>query len=59
MYALPLPALQQSFAAALPAAESDDAELVARLQAGSEAAFRTLVEQYQDRIYRTVLALVR
>ena len=36
-----------------------DAELVARLQAGSEAAFRTLVERYQDRIYRTVLALLR
>lgn len=35
-----------------------DAELVARLQLGSEAAFRTLVERYQDRIYRTVLSLV-
>lgn len=40
----------------LPAA---DAELVARLQLGSESAFRTLVERYQDRIYRTVLALLR
>ena len=36
-----------------------DAELVARLQQGSEAAFRTLVERYQDRIYRTVLSLLR
>ena len=36
-----------------------DADLVAQLQLGSEAAFRTLVERYQDRIYRTVLALLR
>ena len=36
-----------------------DANLVAQLQAGSEAAFRTLVERYQDRIYRTVLSLLR
>ena len=36
-----------------------DAELVAQLQRGSEAAFRTLVERYQDRIYRTVLSLLR
>ena len=38
---------------------SADAELVAQLQQGSEAAFRTLVERYQNRIYRTVLALLR
>lgn len=37
---------------------SADAELVAQLQAGSEVAFRTLVERYQDRIYRTVLFLL-
>nr|WP_262905982.1 RNA polymerase sigma factor [Hymenobacter terricola] len=36
-----------------------DANLVAQLQSGSEAAFRTLVERYQDRIYRTVLSLLR
>lgn len=36
-----------------------DADLVAQLQAGSEAAFRTLVARYQDRVYRTVLALLR
>ncbi|WP_400192066.1 RNA polymerase sigma factor [Hymenobacter sp. B81] len=35
-----------------------DADLVAQLQQGSEAAFRTLVERYQNRIYRTVLALL-
>ncbi|TGD79949.1 sigma-70 family RNA polymerase sigma factor [Hymenobacter wooponensis] len=33
--------------------------MVAHLQQGSEAAFRTLVERYQDRIYRTVLSLLR
>jgi RNA polymerase sigma factor (sigma-70 family) len=36
-----------------------DSDLVAQLQLGSEAAFRTLVERYQDRIYRTALALLR
>ena len=36
-----------------------DANLVAQLQGGSEAAFRTLVERYQARIYRTVLSLLR
>ena len=36
-----------------------DADLVAQLQAGSEAAFRTLVARYQDRVYRTVLSLLR
>jgi RNA polymerase sigma-70 factor (ECF subfamily) len=36
-----------------------DAELVAQLQRGSESAFRTLVERYQGRIYRTVLSLLR
>ncbi len=41
--------------ASAPAA---DADLVAQLQSGSEAAFRVLVERYQDRIYRTVLALL-
>jgi RNA polymerase sigma-70 factor (ECF subfamily) len=36
-----------------------EAELVAQLQLGSEAAFRSLVTQYQDRIYRTALSLLR
>mgnify|MGYP004536942375 CR=1 FL=1 len=38
---------------------SAEAELVAQLQQGSEDAFRVLVERYQNRIYRTVLALLR
>jgi RNA polymerase sigma factor (sigma-70 family) len=48
-------------ATALPVnpAASAEAELVAQLQQGSEAAFRTLVERYQGRIYRTVLSLLR
>ncbi|WP_426060686.1 RNA polymerase sigma factor [Hymenobacter sp. B1770] len=41
-----------------PAAAAE-AELVSQLQQGSEAAFRILVERYQDRIYRTVLSLLR
>jgi RNA polymerase sigma-70 factor (ECF subfamily) len=32
---------------------------VAQLQGGSEAAFRTLVERYQARVYRTVYSLLR
>lgn len=36
-----------------------DAELVAQLQAGQAAAFRTLVERYQGPVYRTVLSLLR
>jgi RNA polymerase sigma factor (sigma-70 family) len=36
-----------------------DAELVAQLQAGHAAAFRTLVERYQGRVYRTALSLLR
>ncbi len=38
---------------------SADAALVAALQRGSEAAFRALVEQYQDRIYGTVFSLLQ
>lgn len=41
------------------AADLVEAELVAQLQSGSEAAFRSLVAQYQDRIYRTALSLLR
>lgn len=36
-----------------------DAELVMQLQRGSEVAFRTLVERYQNRVYRTVFSLLR
>lgn len=34
-------------------------ELVGQLQRGSEAAFRTLVDQYHHRVYRIALALLR
>ena len=36
-----------------------DSELVVQLQGGSEVAFRTLVERYQSRIYRTIFSLLR
>lgn len=36
----------------------EDAELVAQLRQGSEAAFRQLVERYQGRVYGTALALL-
>ena len=36
-----------------------DAALLAQLQQRSEAAFRTLVERYQDRIYKTAFSLLR
>ena len=60
MYTLPLSVLSEPLVAdpGVPAA-SAEAELVAQLQQGSEAAFRALVERYQGRIYRTVLALLR
>ncbi|WBO84908.1 RNA polymerase sigma factor [Hymenobacter yonginensis] len=59
MYTLPLPAASGVVPPAPGAAVSPDDELVAQLQQGSEAAFRTLVERYQNRIYRTVLALLQ
>ncbi|GAA4015740.1 RNA polymerase sigma factor [Hymenobacter fastidiosus] len=59
MYTLPLPIVHGSLPPAPCIAASADAELVVQLQQGSEAAFRTLVERYQNRIYRTVLALLR
>ncbi len=48
-------------AASLPAARAidADADLLAQLQGGSEAAFRTLVERYQARVYRTLFSLLR
>ncbi len=60
-YTVPLCAAPESLACAgLPAPASEaDAPLLAQLQAGSEAAFRVLVERYQARIYRTVFALLR
>ena len=45
--------------AAASSAGGADAELVAQLQQGSEAAFRTLVERYQQRVYSTAFSLLR
>lgn len=59
MYTLPLPTAHSVVPPAQCFAVSADAELVAQLQQGSEVAFRTLVERYQNRIYRTVFALLR
>lgn len=59
MYILSLPTAHSAPPPAHCVAASADAELVAQLQQGSEAAFRTLVERYQNRIYRTVLALLQ
>jgi RNA polymerase sigma factor (sigma-70 family) len=36
-----------------------DVALLAQLQQGSETAFRTLVERYQDRVYKTAFSLLR
>jgi RNA polymerase sigma-70 factor (ECF subfamily) len=59
VYTLPLPAASSVVPPAPGAAVSPDDALVVQLQQGSEAAFRTLVERYQNRIYRTVLALLQ
>ncbi len=59
VYTLPLPVAHSIPSSGQGFAASADAKLVAQLQQGSEAAFRQLVEQYQNRIYRTVLALLR
>lgn len=40
-------------------ASTADAELVAQLQQGSEAAFRTLVARFQGRVYGTAFSLLR
>ena len=58
-YSLPLPFTFVSPLRASMSTSTVDAELVAQLQQGSEAAFRTLVERYQDRIYRVAFALLR
>ena len=58
-YSLPLLLAYEPPTCARLINSSVDAELVAQLQVGSEVAFRTLVERYQDRIYRTVLSLLR
>jgi RNA polymerase sigma factor (sigma-70 family) len=58
-YSFSLPFCIDSPACASESAAAVDAELVAELQQGSEVAFRTLVERYQDRVYRTVFSLLR
>jgi len=42
-----------------PSASIADADLVAQLQQGDEAAFRTLVARFQDRVYNTAFSLLR
>jgi len=42
-----------------PSGGAADAELVARLQQGDEAAFRTLVARFQGRVYSTAYSLLR
>ena len=58
-YSLPLPFAFEPLPYAGEGAATADAELVAQLQQGSEAAFRTLVERYQERVYRTAFSLLR
>jgi len=58
-YTLPLLLTSNSSARSRLVVPVADADLVAQLQSGSEAAFRTLVERYQDRVYRTVFSLLR
>lgn len=36
-----------------------ESELIAALQAGSESAFRTLVESFQDRVYNMALGIIQ
>ena len=56
-YSLPLPAtLAEPLA---PSGSAAEAELVAQLQQGDEAAFRTLVLRFQGRVYRTAYSLLR
>jgi RNA polymerase sigma-70 factor (ECF subfamily) len=43
----------------LLAAESEEAAVVRRLQAGDEEAFRELVETYRTKVYRVVCSIVR
>lgn len=58
-FSLPLLTALAPPACAGGSATKADTELVAQLQQGSEAAFRTLVAQYQDRIYSTAFSLLR
>lgn len=56
-YSLPLPATLAELPA--PGASSADEALVAQLQQGDEAAFRTLVARFQGRVYSTAFSLLR
>jgi RNA polymerase sigma factor (sigma-70 family) len=58
-YSLSLPFCFEPPVGASASTATVDAELVAALQRGSEAAFRTLVERYQDRVYRAAFSLLR
>ena len=55
-FSLPLPVAAKPARCAPRALEG---ELIAQLQQGSEAAFRTLVERYQHRVYQTAFSLLR
>jgi RNA polymerase sigma factor (sigma-70 family) len=57
-YCLPLPATLEAPPCPSGSAAAE-AALVAQLQQGSEAAFRTLVTRFQDRVYRTAFSLLR
>jgi RNA polymerase sigma-70 factor (ECF subfamily) len=56
-YCLSLPATVAEPPA--PSGSCADAALVAQLQQGSEAAFRTLVARFQNRVYSTAFSLLR
>lgn len=56
-YCLPLPATLAEPSA--PGASAAEAELVAQLRQGNEAAFRTLVTRFQGRVYSTAYSLLR
>jgi RNA polymerase sigma factor (sigma-70 family) len=56
-YSLPLLATLAELPA--PSASTADAELVAQLQQGNEAAFRTLVARFQGRVYSMAFSLLR
>jgi len=58
-YSLPLRATSELPLPLSTGASAADAALVAQLQQGSEAAFRTLVARFQDRVYSTAFSLLR
>ena len=58
-YSLPLPATAELPLPSGSCASAAEAALVAQLQQGSEAAFRTLVARFQARVYSTALSLLR